>query len=406
MSRRCVVAATLSDALETARALGVTVVRSHSVGYSTGGRYAFEPKLGVFNHSALDSADWAIAEAERLGMRLVLPLTTSPPRDLKQPCHYLGCMKDFTKWVGTEPYNFYNNSDVVKAFHQFVEARLEHVNAYTGRRAGDEPSIMVWESGNELRGPPASWTAELGRLIKRLAPRALFMDGNYGVEDASLAVAEVDLVSNHFYPPNALGMRKDAARAVAAGKVYVAGEYGWDPRPGCTRQLLFEVERNGDIAGSLFWSLFPHADDHGFVQHGDNFTYHYPGDDAAMRLFGYEAEAHNRRLSGVPAGPAKPPPLAPEVTLANVTHVAWRGAAAAETYALEASSSERGPWTALLENLSDNDAPVALPATALGGDASFVRVTAYGRGDVVGASSGAVPTRAAVTRTAPRRIGM
>ena len=69
MSRRCVVAATLSDALETARALGVTVVRSHSVGYSTGGRYAFEPKLGVFNHSALDSADWAIAEAERLGMR-------------------------------------------------------------------------------------------------------------------------------------------------------------------------------------------------------------------------------------------------------------------------------------------------------------------------------------------------
>ena len=108
----------------------------------------------------------------------------------------------------------------------------------------------------------------------------------------------------------------------------------------------------------------------------------------------------------MPAGPAKPPPLAPEVTLANVTHVAWRGAAAAEAYALEASSSERGPWTALLENLSDNDAPVALPATALGGDASFVRVTAYGRGDVVGAFSGAVPTRAAVTRTAPRRIGM
>ena len=55
--------------------LGPTLVRAHTVGISTGCPLSFEPRLGVFNASALDAADWAIAEAERLGLRLIVPLT-------------------------------------------------------------------------------------------------------------------------------------------------------------------------------------------------------------------------------------------------------------------------------------------------------------------------------------------
>ncbi len=36
---------------------------------------SFEPALGVFNAAALDAADYAIATAEKLGLRLVVPLT-------------------------------------------------------------------------------------------------------------------------------------------------------------------------------------------------------------------------------------------------------------------------------------------------------------------------------------------
>lgn len=65
----------VTDALETAAGLGWRVVRAHTLGISTGNALSFEPSLGVFNASALDSADWAIAEATRLGLKLIVPLT-------------------------------------------------------------------------------------------------------------------------------------------------------------------------------------------------------------------------------------------------------------------------------------------------------------------------------------------
>ena len=46
--------------------------------------------------------------------------------------------------------------------------------------------------------------------------------------------------------------------------------------------------------GTAFWSTFPHSDERGFVQHGDGFTFHYPGDDDAMRRFGTQARQISR----------------------------------------------------------------------------------------------------------------
>lgn len=63
------------DALTTAAGMGMTAVRSHSVGISTGNPLSFEPSLNVFNDSALDAADYAVYVAVQLGIRLIVPLT-------------------------------------------------------------------------------------------------------------------------------------------------------------------------------------------------------------------------------------------------------------------------------------------------------------------------------------------
>ena len=64
-----------ADALGAAAQMGMQVVRSHSLGVSTGNRLSYEPTLGVFNESALEAADNAIAVAGKLGLKLVIPLT-------------------------------------------------------------------------------------------------------------------------------------------------------------------------------------------------------------------------------------------------------------------------------------------------------------------------------------------
>lgn len=54
------------------------------------------------------------------------------------------------------------------------------------------------------------------------------------------------------------------------GQVYVAGEYGWTS--GDVSGFLSAAQGSPFVAGTQFWSLFPHLDTHGFEQHGDGFT--------------------------------------------------------------------------------------------------------------------------------------
>ena len=206
----------ITDALETAAALGWTVVRAHTLGISTGNALSYEPALGVFNESALDAADWAIAEATRLGLKLQIPLTDNWR-------YYHGGKHDFTTWVGEpDETKFFTNSAAVAAFYDFVTHRLQHVNPYTGKKALEEPAIFCWESGNEFAAAPAAWTQALAAHIKSADPNHLVMDGSNGVVDSSLASPDVDAYSQHFYPAN--------ANALVAAAKRVAGSVSEAPR--------------------------------------------------------------------------------------------------------------------------------------------------------------------------------
>src|SRR2546426_5708024 len=63
------------DAFDAAKEMGLTVVRSHSLGASTGCGNCIEPSPDVFNETALAHVDYAIKAARDHGIRLIIPLT-------------------------------------------------------------------------------------------------------------------------------------------------------------------------------------------------------------------------------------------------------------------------------------------------------------------------------------------
>lgn len=92
------------------------------------------------------------------------------------------------------------------------------MNAVSGLRAADDPSIMAWETGNELSAP-TNWTADiagvegrwalrrsvtnasehsesppLAAFIKSIDPNHLVLDGNYGINSASLPTPQVGFI--------------------------------------------------------------------------------------------------------------------------------------------------------------------------------------------------------------------
>ena len=268
----------IRDGLTTAKAMGATAVRAHTLGVSTGTPKALEPELGRYNAAAFDPIDYAIAEAGRQGLKLIIPLTDNWQ-------YYHGSRFDYLRWLGLSTDDdgalFYTDPDARAAYQRFVKQLLQHRNPYTGLRYVDDPTIMAWELGNELNGMTTDWVQANAAYVKKLAPRQLVAAGKqFGVDPAVLAARDVDISDSHYYPPTAAGIRADAKTVTEAGKVYLAGEFG---SGSATDELLAAVADDPNVSGATYWSLFPHADHYGYVQHDDGFTLHHPGDDEAMR---------------------------------------------------------------------------------------------------------------------------
>lgn len=286
--------ARIDSGFAAARALGARVVRAHTLGISVGCARCLEPAPGAFNDAAFRPIDDAVASAQAHGLRLMIPLTD-------QWGYYHGGKRTFTRWHGypddpgqnaasssaqrLSEAHFYTDPLVIADFRAYIAHLLNHVSLNTGVRLGDDPTVAIWETGNELWDAPVEWTERTAQYIKTLAPRALVADGSATtgkhVADAAVAAPSVDVVGGHFYPTDAAWARADAQVAAANSKAYVVGEYpltgtqpaGW----------LAGLARDSHVSGDLAWTLLPHLEDYSPEQHGDGYAFHYPGATTAER---------------------------------------------------------------------------------------------------------------------------
>lgn len=365
----------IRDALDTAKAMGMTVVRSHMLASSGHPKTLLPSTTGPINDQAFHTVDYAIAYAGKLGIRLILPLTDNW-------AYYHGGHGDFTKPYGLPDSAFYTDPRVIADYQRYVRQVMQHRNPLTGKRLVDDPAIMAWELGNELEGMTPSWINENAALFSSWTPRQLIAAGRrFDIDPDTLQAPDVDIVDVHYYPPTAAKVQADAAAVAASGKVYVAGEYASTAASG---ELLDPLVADRNVSGMLSWSLFGHHDRHGFVQHDDGFTFHYPGDDERMTASIQAQIAFAKALGATPARRPAGTPLITEIAKRGGLNILqWRGAAGAAGYRVERARTAHGPWRpAHTGLLTDNDTPwtdLAAP-----GDAWY-RVVAAG-----GASSPAV----------------
>jgi endo-1,4-beta-mannosidase len=111
---------------------------------------------------------------------------------------------------------FWSDRAVIDSFKQLITVYLNRVNTINGRRYGSDPTVLAWETGNEMNfeglgktPAPGAWTVEIAEHIKSLAPDTLVMDGSYARNDSSdckscyapevLASPAVELLTYHFY---------------------------------------------------------------------------------------------------------------------------------------------------------------------------------------------------------------
>jgi hypothetical protein len=306
----------IDNALQAAAAAGMTVIRSHTLGISVGCARCLEPSLGVFQDSALASADYAIARAGQLGLKIIIPLTD-------QWHFYHGGESTFTGWRGypnaagsdnnqinaannatqrASEAHFYSDPVVIGDFKAYITHLLNHVNPYTGLKYKDDPAVLAWETGNEIWTANTSWTGDIAHFIKHdLGATQLVADGTAAdgmhVANAAINAADVDIVGGHFYPVDTSWASADAATAAAAGKVYLIGEYAWTD-PVATEQLLTLVDSTTAIAGALLWTLMPFQEDGSPEIHGDGYAFYNPPTNSTMSTVLDTVKRHAAILQG------------------------------------------------------------------------------------------------------------
>jgi hypothetical protein len=250
--------AQVDQALRTAKSLGARVVRVQTLADSVGCALCLEPALGTFNPTAFEHADYVLAEARKLGLKVIPTLVGDDAAANGGGCVYLG-------WRGIDEPDcslanmpaFYTDPTVIGDVEQHAAAVLNHVNVYTHVAWKNDPTILGWDLLNGGGTPPA-WTRAVANDVRSLDPHHLILS------DASNArLKNVDACVSFVYPhwhQGLAGFAQPRIDACArAHKPYIAYEYGWDrtnwPTLASFRTFLATLLHDHEVAGDAFWGL-------------------------------------------------------------------------------------------------------------------------------------------------------
>jgi mannan endo-1,4-beta-mannosidase len=173
----------VNRAMSVAAAHGVTSIRTWGF---PGGYRAREVHLGPgeFDDTWLEFFDHVVVAAKRNGIRLILPVLMNwyGPDLAPSPAAY-------AEWSSTaDGHNsFFGDETANEYWAEYVEHVLTHTNHLTGVEYRNDPTIMMWEVGNEIeylderRGESlAAWYDGAARHIKSLDDVHLVGSGMHG----------------------------------------------------------------------------------------------------------------------------------------------------------------------------------------------------------------------------------
>ncbi|XP_006342222.1 mannan endo-1,4-beta-mannosidase 7-like [Solanum tuberosum] len=293
----------VSSVLQDAASHGLTVGRTWA--FSDAGYSPLQFSPGVYNENMFQGLDYAIHEAGKNGIKLILSLVNNY-NDFGGKNQYVNWAKSQGQSLTSDD-DFYTNSVVKGYFKNHIKAVVTRNNSISGIAYKDDPTIMAWELMNEPRcssdlsgSTVQSWISEMASYTKSIDSNHLVeagLEGFYGNSDtqknpnfqvgtdfiANNQIPEIDFATAHSYPDQWLTGQDDEAQLnfltnwlkvhiedsqTILKKPIIFAEFGKTTKgPGFTpqqRDLIFNTvyssifssaKGGGAAAGGLFWHI-------------------------------------------------------------------------------------------------------------------------------------------------------
>ena len=144
---------------------------------------ALQPSLGVYSEPALETLDYAVYDASRYGIKVILTL--------ENYWTDFGGMTWYVQQVegGTSPdvNHFYTNATCQTYYQQYINMLVNRTNTYSGVQYKNDPTIFSWECANEARDPEDTtgntiynWYSATTTYIRSLDPSHMITTGEEG----------------------------------------------------------------------------------------------------------------------------------------------------------------------------------------------------------------------------------
>lgn len=257
---------------------GLPLARVHVVQPFWGDKET-QPIPGETNEAVLSQFDRIIEAAQKRGIRLTASFINAGPA---YPQHYDDSVDLYGVNVTTYVEHaesadaideFYTNDECIELYKQRVQKVLTRENTLTGVEYRNDPTIAMWELGNEIewadttaRDDPSlrPWIEEVGSFIKSIDDNHLLTTGEYGWAGRNNYLTDhqpdsIDVCSLHYYPgPQSYDLPNDPDKDHPdllrdfiqtghedLGKPVYVGEYNWKVERGSEPPL---TERNKQLA--------------------------------------------------------------------------------------------------------------------------------------------------------------
>ncbi|GAB5037588.1 beta-mannanase [Nannochloropsis oceanica] len=266
----------------------------------------WDPKSQKFclNEQYMQVLDQALDVAREMGIRLILPLIDQ--------WTWVGGVESMARWrgfVGKDCARAFWEEDVcLQDWGEVIRAVVGRRNTINGALYREDPTILAWETGNELDCPSA-WTIRMARIIKEADEcRHLVIDGHHGVDPGVLGEESIDIVSRHYYPSGD-GSTADSPilssittctlppssfvdalfsdlHACQGKKPFFVGEFGFaslSSTASFLSTLVAQAQAGQGVIGACLWSLRFRSFRGGFYFHEEPWgfnvfwAYHWPG---------------------------------------------------------------------------------------------------------------------------------
>ena len=160
--------------------------------------FSFSQGKWIMNEKLFQDVDRALYIANLTKIRIIIPFIDK--------WDYWGGIPSFTIRNNLPVSDFFTNALLLNQFKSVISTILDRVNTISGVIYKDDPTILGWETGNELDylggRVPAEWTLEITKYVKQIDRNHLVIDGSNGAlgwDHSVLSDSNIDIYTNHYY---------------------------------------------------------------------------------------------------------------------------------------------------------------------------------------------------------------